>query len=396
MTKEKETQKIQELLERLENTYPSKEELKKTLVSGKKLTIYNGIDPTAPFLHLGHSVNLFILKRFQELGHKVILLIGDFTAQIGDPTGKDKKRKVLIKEEVLKNCQKYQEQAGKIIDFKGKNPAILKFNSEWWEKMNSKDFLKILSFFTVQGMLERDMFKKRQKEKKPIWLNEFVYPLLQGYDSVAMDVDIEAGGNDQTFNMLVGREMMKSFKNKEKIVITCPLISAEKGGKKMSKSEGEVIALNDLSNEMYGKIMSLPDEIIFSIFKLCTFLSDKEIEKIRKFSLRDQKAKLAKEIVKIYHGEKKAQEAEKEFNRIFKEKKIPSKIPQIVIKEENLDILELLFKTKLVSSKSEARRLISQGGVKIDAIVQKDWKKIINIKKGTIIQAGKRKFIEIG
>lgn len=395
MTKEKEMQKIEEILERLENVYPSKEELKKVLKSDKKLTIYNGIDPTAPFLHLGHSVNLFILKRFQELGHKIILLIGDFTAQIGDPTGKDKKRKVLTKEEVLKNCQKYQEQAGKIIDFQGKNPAILKFNSGWWEKINSKDFLKILSFFTVQRMLERDMFKKRQEEKKPIWLNEFVYPVLQGYDSVAMNVDAEAGGNDQTFNMLVGREMMRAYKNKEKIVITWPLISAEKGGKKMSKSEGDVITLNDSPNEMYGKIMSLPDDVIISIFRLCTLLNSKEIEEIRKVSLRDQKARLAKEIVKIYHGEKKAQEAEKEFNRIFRDKKNPSDVPELLIKEKKINILDLLVRASLVCSKSEAKRLVLQGGVKINNETQKDWQEIIEIKKGDVLRAGKRKFVKI-
>lgn len=395
MIKEKETQKIEEILERLENVYPSKEELKRVLKSEKKLTIYNGIDPTAPFLHLGHSVNLFILKRFQELGHKIILLIGDFTAQVGDPTGKDKKRKILTKEEVLKNCQKYQEQAGKIIDFQGKNPAILRFNSEWWEKINSKDFLKILSFFTVQRMLERDMFRKRQEEKKPIWLNEFIYPVLQGYDSVAMDVDAEAGGNDQTFNMLVGREMMKAYKNKEKIVITWPLISAEKGGKKMSKSEGEVIALNDSSNEMYGKTMSLPDEVIVSIFKLCTLLGSKEIGEIRKVSLRDQKARLAKEIVKIYHGEKKAQEAEKEFNRIFRDKKNPSDVPEMLIKEKKINILDLLVMASLVPSKSEAKRLVLQGGVKINNETQKDWQKTIEVKKGDVLRAGKRKFVKI-
>ncbi|MCX6764610.1 MAG: tyrosine--tRNA ligase [Candidatus Nealsonbacteria bacterium] len=395
MIKENETQKIEEILERLENVYPSKEELKRVLKSEKKLTIYNGIDPTAPFLHLGHSVNLFILKRFQELGHKIILLIGDFTAQVGDPTGKDKKRKILTKEEVLKNCQKYQEQAGKIIDFQGKNPAILRFNSEWWEKINSKDFLKILSFFTVQRMLERDMFRKRQEEKKPIWLNEFIYPVLQGYDSVAMDVDAEAGGNDQTFNMLVGREMMKAYKNKEKIVITWPLISAEKGGKKMSKSEGEVIALNDSSNEMYGKTMSLPDEVIVSIFKLCTLLGSKEIGEIRKVSLRDQKARLAKEIVKIYHGEKKAQEAEKEFNRIFRDKKNPSDVPEMLIKEKKINILDLLVMASLVPSKSEAKRLVLQGGVKINNETQKDWQKTIEVKKGDVLRAGKRKFVKI-
>jgi tyrosyl-tRNA synthetase len=395
MTEERESQKIEELLERLESAYPSKEDLKKALNSGKKLTIYNGIDPTAPFLHLGHSVNLFMLKRFQDLGHKVILLIGDFTAQIGDPTGKDKKRKTLNKEDILKNYQTYQEQAGKIINFKGKNRVDLRFNSEWWEKINSKEFLKILSFFTVQRMLERDMFKKRQEGKKPIWLNEFVYPVIQGYDSVAMDVDIEAGGSDQIFNMLVGREMMKFYKNKEKMVIAWPLIASEKGGKKMSKSEGNVIALNDSPDEMYGKTMSLSDEVIVPIFRLCTFLKNQEIEEVKKISLRDQKARLAKEIVKIYYGEEEAQKAEKEFDRIFREKKSPSDISKFSLKEKTINILDLLVVTKFSFSKSEAKRLVLQGGVSLNDEVQKDWQKIIKIKSGDILQVGKRKFIQI-
>ena len=395
MTKETKNKQIEELMERLESVYPSKEILKETLLSEKKITIYNGIDPTAPFLHLGHSVNLFTLKRFQELGHKVIILIGDFTAQIGDPTGKNKKRKALTKKEVLENCRAYKEQAAKIINFKGKNPAIMRYNSEWWEKINSREFLKIMSSFTVQRMLERDMFEKRQKEKLPIWMNEFLYPVLQGYDSVALGVDAEAGGSDQIFNMLVGREMMKIHKNKEKIVLAWPLISSGKDGKKMSKSEGEVIALNDSPREMYGKTMALPDEVIFSIFKLCTFLSDEEIEGIKKDSFRDQKAKLAKEIVKIYHGEKEAQKAEDEFNRVFKEKKEPLDIPLFSISEKEIEILDLLKKVNIVSSKSEAKRLILQKAIKINNEVQEDWQKKIKIKKGDIIRAGKRKFVKI-
>lgn len=395
MTEENKNKQIEELLSRLESVYPSKEFLKKILLSVKKITVYNGIDPTAPFLHLGHSVNLFTLKRFQELGHKVILLMGDFTAQIGDPTGKNKKRKILSKEEVLKNCHGYKEQAGKIINFGGKNPAIIRYNSEWWEKINSKDFLKIMSSFTVQRMLERDMFEKRQKEGLPIWMNEFLYPILQGYDSVALDVDVEAGGSDQIFNMLVGREMVKIHKNKDKIVVAWPLISAGKNGKKMSKSEGEVIALNDSYDQMYGKVMSLPDEVINPLFSLCTFLTDQEIEEIKKSSLRDQKARLSKEIVKIYHGDKKAQKAEEEFNRVFREKKDPSQINVFSFKEKEVELLDLLVKTQLAASKSEAKRLVLQGGVKINNENQKDWKRKIKIKEGDILKVGKRKFAKI-
>lgn len=394
-------QKIDNLIEKTEKIYPSEKKLRKFLESGKRLTVYHGIDPTAPFLHLGHSVSLFALKRLQDLGHKIILLIGDFTAQIGDPTEKDKSRKPLNESEVFKNYKNYQEQAGKIVNFQGENPAILKFNSEWWKKIDPKDFFKLLSSFTVQRMLERDMFQKRQKEGLPIWMHEFVYPLLQGYDSVAMDVDVEVGGTDQIFNMLIGRDLLKIYKNKEKIVIAGPLLTAEKNGKKMSKSEGNVIALNDSPENMYGKIMALSDEAIIPCLKLCTEVSSEEIKKTeknlkeKKSNPRDVKAMLAREIVKIYHNETASLNAEKEFERVFKEKKLPSSISKIYIKEKEINILDLLVKTKTTSSKSEAKRLIIQKGIKINGQVQEDWKKTIKIKKGTIIQAGKRRVVQL-
>jgi len=398
------SQKIEELLTRwVETIYPSREILEKTLKKGKKLVIYHGVDPTAPHLHLGHSTNYLLLKKFQELGHQVILLIGDFTARIGDPTGKNTARKNLTKEEVLENCKNYKKQAGKILDFKSRtNPALLKFNSQWLSKFTLEDVINLTAKFTNQRMIERDMFQERIKEKKPIWLNEFLYPLLQGYDSVAMNVDVEVGGNDQTFNMLVGRELMKDYKNKEKFVISTPLLINPKTGKKlMSKSEGNFIALDYAPNEIYGKIMALPDEVIIPCFKLCTEVSIKNIDeiekelKLKKTNPRDLKANLAREIVTLYYNKEAALKAEEEFNRIFKDKKNPSNVPEVIVKEKKINILDLLVRADLVSSKSEAKRLVLQGGVKINNEIQKDWQKIIEIEKGDILRAGKRKFVKI-
>lgn len=393
------SKKIKEYLERwTDRIYPSKEKFLRALET-RKLVIYHGVDPTAPDLHLGHSTNYLLLRKFQEAGHRIILLIGDFTAQIGDPTGKLSARKTLTKKQVLKNCRTYQGQAGKILDFKSKkNPVQVKFNSKWLEKLNLKDIVKLTANFTHGKIIKRNIFQERLKKGQEIYLHEFLYPLLQGYDSVVLDVDAEVGGTDQTFNMLVGRKLLRNFKKKEKFVITTPLLENPKTGKKlMSKSEESYIALNDLPNEMYGKVMALPDEAIIPCLKYCTEIPLTEIKKFRKEKInpRDLKTRLAKEIVRIYHSKRVALIAEKEFQRIFREKKLPSKIPQVEIKAKKLTILDLLTKAKLVSSKSEAKRLIFQKGVKIDGQVQKDWRESIKIKKGMIIQVGKRKFAKI-
>jgi tyrosyl-tRNA synthetase len=403
--------KIKEILTRwVDKIYPSKEAFLKALKS-KKMVIYHGIDPTASHLHLGHSTNFFLLREFQKLGHKIIILIGDFTAQIGDPTGKDVARKPLSKEEVKKNCKTYKKQIAKILDFKSKeNPVKIKFNSQWLNKLKMEELIKLAAKFTQAFMIKRSMFQKRLKEKKEIYLHEFLYPLFQGYDSLALNVDGEVGGTDQTFNMLVGRDLMKIYKKKEKFVITTPLLINPKTGKKlMSKSEGNFIALDDPPNQMYGKIMALSDQVIISCFKLCTKVPLVEIKKmeknlkLKKVNPRDLKTKLAKEIVAIYYGEKSAQKAKKEFERIFREKKLPSKIPSFKFQAPSFKLLDLLVKTKLASSKSEAKRLILQGGVKIiqktekeqKTEILKDWQKEIKIKPETIIQVGKRKFAKI-
>jgi len=396
--------KIKELLERaIEKIYPSREALEKVLKSGKRLKIYFGVDPTASTLHLDHGTTLFILKRLQGLGHEVILLIGDFTAQIGDPTGKSSTRKQLLKEEIFKNYKNYKKEASKILDFNSKeNPAKIFRNSQWWGKMSLKEMMGLMTKITISKLLDRDMFQRRIKEGKEIYLHEFIYPLLQGYDSVALDVDIEIGGTDQIFNMLVGRDLVKTYKTKEKYVIAKKLLENPKTGRiLMSKSEGNFIGLDEKPSQMYGKIMALPDEIIPICFEHWTEVSMEDIKNIkeslrkRNINPRKVKARLAREVVAIYYTGKAALGAEKEFDRVFKEKKTPSKISTIKIKEKNLNILDLLVKTKLTISKAEAKRLILQKGIRINGEVQDDWKKSVEIKKELIIQVGRRKFIKI-
>ncbi len=402
--KVKKSDKIEKIINSryIERIYPSKGKLREILSSGKKMTIYLGVDPTGEHLHLGHSTNFLFLKKFQELGHKVIFLIGDFTAQIGDPTGKPKSRKPITHKQVLINCKGYKKQAQEILNFKGKNAVIFKFNSKWLASLDLKKIIGLMSKATVGQMIKRDMFKKRIKEKKEIFFHEFLYPLLQGYDSVAMKVDAEVGGNDQTFNMMVGRDLVKDYLNKEKIVITTKLLINPKTQKKlMSKSEGGYVALSDNPNQMYGKVMALPDEVISSVFSLCTEVSDSEIKKIekelkqRKVNPKNVKSKLAKEIVAIYYGSKVAEEAGAEFNKIFKEKKQPSTIVKIKIKEKKINILDLLIKTKQVSSKANAKRLVIQKAIKIDGELKEDWKEEVEIKKGAIVKIGKRRFVKL-
>lgn len=390
--------KIKEILTRgVENIYPSREALEKVLLSGKKLRIYLGIDPTGE-LHIGHGVVLGKLRQFQDLGHEVIVLIGDFTALIGDPAGKLSARKKLTKEQIRENISDYKRSIGKILDIRKSNIRFL-HNEKWTNKLKPEDMLELASYFTVSRLLERDMFQRRIKEGKEIYVHEFLYPIFQAYDSVTMDVDMEIGGNDQTFNMLAGRTLMKKLKNKEKFVLTTKLLT-DPSGKKMGKSEGNMVGTNENPALMYGKIMSWPDGQIIPAFELLTDISEKEIEDISQqlkkgANPRDAKARLAREIVSLYHGKNAAQKAEQEFNRVFKQKEVPSEMPAVSIKEKSIDILELLLKAKLVKSKSEARRLIEQNGVKIDNKVQSDWRKTISPKRGMIVQAGKRKFVKI-
>jgi len=389
--------KIEEVLTKgVEEIIPTKEGLRK-LMKKRKIRLYLGVDPTSPKIHLGHLVPLKKLKEFQELGHEVILVFGTFTAQIGDPSGRNEARKPLSLEEVKNNMATYKKQVAKFLDF---SKVQIKYNGDWLSKLDFSDLIKITSHFTVSRLLERDMFQKRLREKREIWINEFLYPLMQGYDSVAMDVDLEIGASDQTFNMLVGRKLQRIFNKKEKFVLTTPLLLGL-DGRKMSKTFNNTVDLTDEPGEIFGKIMSLKDGLILQYFELVTNLSLKEIEEIKKdlgsgrVNPRNPKSRLAREITTLLYNKEKTLFAEKEFNKVFRDRELPFNIPEIKIEKININILDLLVKTKLVSSKSEAKRLILQKGVKINNIVQDDWKKELKLKKGEVVQVGKRKFARL-
>jgi len=388
--------KIKEILTRGIEEAIVREDLEKKLLSGKKIRLYFGVDPTGSFLHLGHAVNLWKLRDFQNLGHEVILLIGDFTARIGDPSGKDAARKPLTEKEVRENFKNYKRQAAKILDF---SKVKIRYNSKWLAKLKFADILKLATNFTVQQMLVRDMFDRRMKANLPISLQEFLYPLMQGYDSVALDVDLELAGNDQTFNALAGRTLQKIYNNKDKDVLTCKLLLGT-DGRKMSKTFNNYIAVDDQPADMFGKVMSIKDELIDHYFELATRLSEGEIEGIKKLgNPRDIKAKLAKEIVKLYYGESAAISAEEEFNKVFRNRELPSDIPVFQTETKKYLIADLLFDTGLAVSKKEAKRLVEGGAVEIingDAKKRiTDWREEIILENDMIIKVGSRKFVKI-
>lgn len=394
--------KVDELLSSryLEAIFPSLEKVQEIFKSGKKLTFYLGIDPTGPDIHLGHTTNLLFLKKIALLGHEVILLIGDFTAQIGDPTGKDIARKPLSKEEVKRNMSSYIDQVKKIL-----KPKLfkVKHNSKWLAKMDMVNVVKLASRFTVQQMIARDMFQKRIKEEKPIGLHEFLYPLLQGYDSVAMGVDGEVGGNDQTFNMLAGRDLVKKILAKEKIVFATKLLEDPVTGKKlMSKSEGSYISLNDQPQELFGKIMAMSDLSIIPLLSLVTEVTD---EKIKEFDDRlnnnenpkNLKQELAQEIVKMYYGEGTAEKAKNEFERIFKEHEAPTEVKEVyvnLIDQQNL--IDLFLAAGIENSKGEIKRLIEQKAIKVNDNLITNWNEEIDIgDDGVLVKVGPRRFYRI-
>ena len=396
--------KIDEVLNRgVENIYPNREALEKVLLSGKKLRIYNGIDPTGK-LHIGHGVVLKKLRQFQDLGHDVIVLIGDFTVRIGDPTDKSATRQKLSKAQIEKNAKNYKKLIGKILDLKKSNVRFL-HNEKWTNKLKPEDMLELASYFTVSRLLERDMFQSRLKEGKEIYLHEFLYPIFQAYDSVTMDVDMEIGGNDQTFNMLAGRTLMKKMKNKEKFVLTTKLL-IDPSGKKMGKTEGNMINLDEAAEAMYGKIISWPDELIGVAFEICTGVTMVEVAKIKdelkagKVNPRDLKMRLAYEVVKIYHGEKVAAKAQENFIKVFQKKELPEEIKIVEVK--NFGIIKdevlagVLLIAGLATSKSEAKRLILQGGIRVNNEIVKDINyKITELRNEILIQRGKGQFIKI-
>jgi len=391
--------KINEVLTRGVEEVIIKENLEKRMMSGKKLRIKLGIDPTGSVLHLGHAVVLRKLKEFQDLGHQVIFLIGDFTAKIGDPTGRSATRKPMTDKEVSDNMKNYVKQAGLILDVK---KIEVKHNSEWLAKLSFKDLVLLTSKVTFAQVAQRADFKERIKNDIDLSLQEFMYPVMQGYDSVKLKADVEIGGTDQKFNLLMGRQLQKRYNQEPQEIITCPLLEGLDGVEKMSKSLNNYIALTDKSEEMYGKVMSLRDDMIVKYFELCTNMAMDEINKIKtdlkenKVNPRDLKMKLAFEIVKIYHGEKKARVAEEFFVKTVQKKEVPDSIINYQLTINNYKLVDLLVEIKLTTSKGEARRLIEQSGIKVGGEVVKDINKEINItKEGVIIQKGKRHFIKV-
>ncbi len=387
-------QKIQELLSRGVEEVIEKEVLRKKLLSGKKLRIKFGIDPTGSQLHIGHAVPLRKLKQFQELGHQVILLIGDYTAMIGDPTGRDSTRPILTKEDVKKNMKTYVKQASKVIDI---DQVEIRQNSEWYGAPNFTALLMDLtSKITVARILERDDFQKRLKTGSDIAMQEIMYPLLQGYDSVALEADVEIGGTDQKFNLLMGRKMQKKYDQPEQDILTVPLLEGTDGEKKMSKSYGNYIALEDSAEEMFGKVLSIPDSLIIKYFELATDEPMSLVEDYKKKLEAGEnpmkiKTELAKALTKLYHGEAGAKKGEEHFHKVFQEKSKPQEIPEL--KPSAMDIITVLVEAKICKSKSEARQVITQGGVKInDAKVEKID---AQVKAGDVVQKGSRFFVKI-
>ncbi|MFN7088251.1 MAG: tyrosine--tRNA ligase [Candidatus Paceibacteria bacterium] len=385
----------------VEKIVPSPKGFKKALLFSKRLKIYFGIDPTSPELHLGHVPGMLFLRQMQKLGHETILLLGDFTAMIGDPTGKDTARKPLSRSEVLRNLRLYRGQLSRILDLSSKkNPTKILFNSRWLAKLTLSQIINVASRFTVQQLLERDMFSRRIAAKRPIGLHEFIYPILQGYDSVFMDVDVEVGGSDQLFNMLIGRKLLSDLKKKEKFVVALRLLINPKTGKKMSKTEGNYIALTYEPERMYGAIMALPDEFLFECFELCTEVAQKKIDSFKKalkekrIHPKELKAMLAQEIVTLVWGKRAAKKAKEEFERVFVKKEVPRVVKKIIVKRGiAFRAIDFLFKYGLAKSKSEAKRLIEEGAVKVANKTEKDWKAVWRFFAETLIRIGKKKFL---
>ena len=374
-------------------------DLKKKLESGKQLIVKAGFDPTAPDLHLGHTVLLNKLRHFQELGHKVIFLIGDFTGQIGDPSGKNKTRPSLGAKELISNAKTYEKQVFKILK---KELTEVKFNSEWCDKLGADGLIGLASKYNVARMLERDDFNKRYNANQSIAIHEFLYPLVQGYDSVALKADVECGGTDQKFNLLVGRELQRSYDQDPQVVLTVPILEGLDGTNKMSKSLDNFIGIDEKPNDMFGKIMSISDTLMWRWFELLSFISEKEIKKLKKDveggkNPRDVKFLLAEELVDRFHSEGEGYKCKEAFLQRFQKGQMPDDIASLSLKIESksIPLVSLLKDSEMTSSTSEAMRLIKQGGVKIDSVKVDDPK--LEIQKGSeaIYQVGKRKFLKI-
>ena len=380
------------------------QKITKSIVTGKPLKVKLGLDPSAPDIHIGHTVVLQKLRQFQELGHEVQLIIGDFTGRIGDPTGKSETRKQLTEEDVQHNAQTYQTQLSKILDF---SKTTFYYNSSWLGELKFDDVLKLAGKVTVARMLERDDFSKRYAANQPIHVHEFFYPLMQGYDSVSLETDIELGGTDQTFNILMGRTLQSAYEMKDgQVAILMPLLEGLDGTQKMSKSLKNYIGIDEVPNEIFGKTMSIPDSLMLKYYALTTAISGESLQELREgleagsIHPRDAKMKLAKEYVRMYHGAEAAQEAEQHFITVFQKRALPDDIEDIQISGELLEagpisIIKLLVSMGLQASNGEARRSIEQGAVKINETKIMNIHESLHPQDGDIIQIGKRKFVKI-
>jgi tyrosyl-tRNA synthetase len=379
-----------------------KKKLAESIASGQPLRIKLGLDPTAPDIHIGHTVVLHKLRQFQECGHRVQLLIGDFTGKIGDPTGKSETRKQLTEEDVQRNAETYRKQIFKILD---PNCTEVVFNSAWLSQLNFADVVQLAAKVTVARMLERDDFSKRYSTNQPISIHEFFYPLMQGYDSVALESDVELGGTDQKFNLLMGRTLQKEYGQKQQVTIMTPLLEGLDGTQKMSKSLGNYIGIDEEPNQIYGKAMSVPDELMLKYFELATSISNEQLAEMKrgweKGSLhpRDLKMQLAYTLVEMYHSKHAAEEAQNYFKTVFQQRALPTEIEQVELSiaelAEGLRLAGLLVKLGLQQSTSEARRSIQQGAVKINEQKQEDVNAELSDLDGAIIQVGKRKIVQI-
>jgi len=363
-----------------------RKKLEESIKSKRPLNIKAGFDPTAPDLHLGHTVLLRKLKVFQDLGHKVFFLIGDFTARIGDPTGRSELRKTLTKEEAISNAATYKKQVSKILDV---DKLSIVFNSDWFDKMTMLDTLKLTTHATVAQMLSRDDFKKRFSAKENISLLEFMYPVLQGYDSVKLEADIELGGTDQVFNLLVGRDIQKDYNMAQQVVITMPLLEGTDGAQKMSKSYGNYIGINEPAKDIFGKVMSISDDMMLKYY---TLLTDEDLKEVKAMHPKEAKLKLAALITASYHGKDSADRAEEEFELTFSKKELPQDAAVYKLKD-NDTVIDIIISSGLVSSRNEARRLIQQGGVALGT--ERIDKEDAVIDKEGILKVGKRRFLKL-
>ena len=372
--------------------------IEKSIIKNKPMIIKQGFDPTAPDIHLGHTVGIRKLRHFQELGHQVVVIIGDYTAMVGDPSEKNSTRPRLSHETVMEHAQTYQDQFFKILD---KEQTQVRFNGDWFSKMSFEEIMGLASKFTVARMLERDDFSNRYKNQLPISIHEFFYPLMQGYDSVVIQADVELGATEQKFNLVIGRQIQKEFKQETQVVLTLPVLEGLDGKQRMSKSLGNYIGIDEPGKEIYGKAMSIPDELIYRYFELISDVDSVELDNIKQqlenpgINPRDVKKYLARTIVRMYHSKEEALYAEKEFENVFVKKDIPDDIPEMKIDAAEMRIDDLIVFTKTAESKGQARRLVAGGGVSISGEKITDPFKMISLRDDQILKVGKRKFIKI-